>query len=123
MAIKATNACARTSCTIFGAANPKTIVPTASDKGVGQDLATIAKDEKIRLPTTVYAKNSTCANDHYYYPITRPNLYSCHFLITKLVAITSLQATTRSFAIVVKLVEEDSPQYTVTNFSRSLPLL
>ena len=33
------------------------IVPTASDKGVGKDLATVAKDEKIRLPTTVYAKN------------------------------------------------------------------
>ena len=33
------------------------IVPAASDKGVGQDLATVAKDEKILLPTTVYAKN------------------------------------------------------------------
>ena len=34
------------------------IVPTASHKGGGwQDLATVAKDEKIRLPVTVYAKN------------------------------------------------------------------
>ena len=29
----------------------------ASNKGVGQDLATVAKDEKIWLLTTVYAKN------------------------------------------------------------------
>ena len=42
---------------IFGAANPKMIIPTASDKGVRQDLATVAKNEKIRLPTTVYTKN------------------------------------------------------------------
>ena len=33
------------------------IVPTASDGGVTQDLATVAEDEKIRLTTTVYAKN------------------------------------------------------------------
>ena len=61
----------------------------------------------------------TCASDHYKYPITRPNTHSCHFLIMKLVAITSFQATTTSFEIVAKLVDEDSPQYTVTNFSRS----
>ena len=32
------------------------IVPMARDQGVGQDLATVAKDEKIQLPMTVYAK-------------------------------------------------------------------
>ena len=30
----------------------------------------------------------TCTSDHYKYHITRPNLHSCHFLITKLVTIT-----------------------------------
>ena len=33
------------------------IVPTANDKEVRQNIATVAKDEKIRLPETVYAKN------------------------------------------------------------------
>ena len=33
------------------------IVPTVRDKGVGQNVATVAKDEKLRLPTTVYDKN------------------------------------------------------------------
>ena len=32
---------------------------------MGQDLATVAKDEKIRLPTTVYAKNRY--QDHIWY--------------------------------------------------------
>ena len=39
------------------AANPKMIVPTARYKGVGQDLETVANDEKIQLPTTVYVTN------------------------------------------------------------------
>ena len=33
------------------------IVPMSSNKGVGKDLATVAKDEKIQLLMTVYAKN------------------------------------------------------------------
>ena len=41
------------------------IVPMARDKGVGQDLATVAQDAKIRLPTTVYAKNRY--QDHIWY--------------------------------------------------------
>ena len=45
--------------------NPKMIVPTASDKGVGQDLATVTKDAKIRLSTTVYARNRY--QDHIWY--------------------------------------------------------
>ena len=55
----------KTAWTIFGAVNPKIIVPTTSDKGVGKDLATVAKDEKIRLSTTVYAKNRY--QDHIWY--------------------------------------------------------
>ena len=53
--------------------NPKMIVPTASDKGVGQDLATVAKDEKIRLSTTVYAENRyqdhICYDESENYPL------------------------------------------------------
>ena len=41
------------------------IVPTARDKGVGHDLATVAKDEKLRLPTTVCAENRY--QDHIWY--------------------------------------------------------
>ena len=37
--------------------NPKMIVAMASDKRVKHALATVAKDEKIRLPSIVYAKN------------------------------------------------------------------
>ena len=33
------------------------MVATINDKGLGPHLATVAKDEKIRLPTTVYANN------------------------------------------------------------------
>ena len=51
--------------TIFGAVNPKVIVPMTSDKGVWQNLATVAKDKKIRLPTRVYARNRN--QDHIWY--------------------------------------------------------
>ena len=33
------------------------IFPTTVDKWVGPHLATVAKDEKIWFPTTVFAKN------------------------------------------------------------------
>ena len=41
------------------------IVLPASDEGVGQHLTIVAKDEKIRLPTTDYAKNRH--QDHIWY--------------------------------------------------------
>ena len=39
-----------------------------SDKAVGQDLATVAKDEKTRYPATVYAKN--WYQDHIWYDVS-----------------------------------------------------
>ena len=49
----------------FGMRNTKTIFSTTDNKGMGQDLTTVAKDEKIRLSTTVYATNRY--QDHIWY--------------------------------------------------------